>query len=1005
MHTLTTLLFSRRRLILTLAFTLTALGSVAWLAMDRQEDPFFPYRYGTILVPYPGAEPEQVERLVLNALEEELAQIEEVDDILGTARLGLAQLEIGMHQHVYDTDHAWQRIRVAVDRASRKFPDGVGAPEVLDRETDSHGITLAVTGSQDLLVLRDAAERLRRDLFRHKSIARIDLLADPGQQVTVTWDDAIAERTGLDARALGGQLAARNRTVPAGTLTTGGRSVVLYPATEFTSLDELTATPIRLANGTIVPLGELADVSLTPSEPATERFWFNGRPAVALGIVLPDNRINTVRFGGELRALVDELRPAYAPLQIHEAFFQPDWVAQRLSELGFSLLLGIVVVTSILVLVMGWRLGVTVALIIPLVTFSALAVYAIGGGVLHQIAIAGMVISIGMLVDNAIVVAENVQWHRDRGATAGEAATLAIRELAAPLFAATGTTLAAFAPLLLSRGDTADFTRAIPVMVMLTLGVSYLFAVFVTPLFAGSLLRARGTVRAPQFQRGGERLGRFAVHRPGIVLALAALLLTGAAAMAPLLDHEFFPGTDRNQLVIDLYLPQGTHLDHTAHHATALADTLRREAGVERTYVFAGSGGPRFYYNLALQLRQPNFARLVVETDTVARLPGLMDRARDITRVDLPEADVAIRRLGQGPPVEAPIEIRLYSADLAALAEAARQVQRVVRSTPGALDVRHRLGEGLVTLRAVVDDARAAEFGLSREHVAEALAGASHGLEVTTWRAGRDPAPLLIRSTEGERFPPAALDGLRLPASNGDAVPLAQIATLETRWQPAVILHRDLRRTTSVLAEVADGHTYARILDQVVPRLTSLRLPEGVSWSLGGAAESAGDANSALTGALPLGVLLLVVFLLAQFNSFRLLLIVLSTVPLAAVGVIPGLYLTGQPFSFTAVLGVIALVGIVVNNAIVLIDVMNRNRAAGMTLDDAVIAAVGRRARPVLLTSATTIAGLMPLTFTHSTLWPPMAWAIIWGLTSSTLLTLVVTPALYRLALARTAAP
>jgi multidrug efflux pump len=652
-----------RRLVMTVVVLLALLGLAAWFGMDRQEDPFFPYRYGQVVVPYPGAEPEQVERLVLNALEEELAQVEEVNEIIGTARLGLAHVMVGMHQHVYDTDTAWDRIRIAVDRAARKFPDATGPVEIGDRQMDAHGIVLGVTGSDDLLELREAAERLRRDLFRHKDIGRVELLADPGQQLTVSWDDAVAAHTGLDARALGEQLAARNLTLPGGTLSIGGRSVVLDPATEFSDLVELAATPIRTVNGDAVPLGELAEVRLSPAEPVGERIWYDGRPAVALAIVIPDNRLNAVRFGRELRALVDDLRPAYAPLEIKEMFYQPRWVEQRLSELSVSLLIGIGIVAGILFLVMGLRLGLTVTLVVPLVTFSALAVYAMGGGVLHQMAVAGMVIALGMLVDNAIVMAENIQWHRDRGLAAADAVTQSVRELAGPLMAATGTTLAAFMPLLLSSGDTADFTRAIPAMVMLTLVISYLYAVFVTPVFADGILRPRDPETRRDFHRSGERIGRLAVTRPGGVLLTAAILLFGAAAMMPLLDHDFFPDTDRNQLIVDLHFPEGTHLEHTTHQAGVLAADLGEQPGVRRVYRFAGFSGPRFYYNLIEQPRQPHLARLVAETESVDDLSPLIEWVRTRAPESMPEAEVVARRLGQGPPVEAPIEIRLFGDD------------------------------------------------------------------------------------------------------------------------------------------------------------------------------------------------------------------------------------------------------------------------------------------------------------------------------------------------------
>ncbi|MDQ2070327.1 efflux RND transporter permease subunit [Natronospira bacteriovora] len=994
-------LLGQRRLIMTLVLLLALIGLLAWLNMDRQEDPFFPYRYGDVLVPYPGADPEQVERLILNPLEESLAQVADIREIRGTARLGFAHVLIAMQEHVYDTDAVWDRIRVAVDEAAREFPAGAGPATVDDRQMDAHGIVLAVSGSDDLLELREAARRLKRDLFQLKDIARIDLLGDPGESIIISWDEAVARQTGLDAASLGQQLAARNQTLPGGNLRVSGRSVVLDPASEFRSLAELAATPIRTRDGAFIPLGELASVRHAPDEPVAERIGLNGRPAVGLGIILPDNRLNVVAFGNTLRAFIDERRADYAPLEIEELFFQPHWVERRLSELGFSLLLGIIVVAAILFATMGLRLGLTVSLLVPLVTFSALAVYAMGGGVLHQMAVAGMVIALGMLVDNAIVMSENIQWHRDQGLDARESITRAVRELATPLMAATGTTLAAFTPLLLSAGDTADFTRAIPVMVMLTLGISFIYALLVTPVFAGAILRPRPARREDLSLRYGQQLGRFAVRRPWAVLGIAAVLVFTASAFFDALDKTFFPNTDRDQLVVDLHFPEGTHLEHTDHAAAALAAAIQEQPGVKAVYRFAGFSGPRFYYNLIELSSQPHLARLVVQADSVDRLAELIPWVRATAREQVPEAQVVARRLGQGPPVDAPVEIRVFGEDPAGLSEAAEQVLAVVRDDPGSRDARHTLGQGLSSLFVEMDDARAAEYGLDRGDLARALTSASRGLEVSTWRVERDAMPLRIRSPEGENFPLSGLAGLGL---GPDGIPLAEVARIETRWQPAVIQHWDLQRMTQVLSQVADEETYASVLRRIEPKLAALELPPGTRYTIGGAAEGASDANTELFRTLPIGGLLLIIFLLLQFNSFRMMGMVLITVPLAVVGVIPGLWLAGQPFGFTAMLGVVALVGIVVNNAIVLLDRINLNRSQGQSLDEAITEAVGRRTRPILLTTATTVAGLFPLTLTQSTLWPPLAWAIISGLLASTLLTLAVVPALYRLAFRDTAA-
>jgi multidrug efflux pump len=965
--------------------------------MNRQEDPFFPYRYGQVLVYWPGADAAQVERLVLNPLEEEIAQIEEVKELRGTARLGFAQIIVGMHQHVYDTDDVWQRIRVAAARAERKFPAGAGQPEVLDRMMDTEGIVLAVTGSDDLLVLNDAARALRRELFRMSDIARVEVLADPVEQIVIRLDPSVAGNYGLDANAVTSQLAARNLTMAGGSMSRDGRALVLRPESEFRSLEELGDTPIRLPSGALLPLREFASVRLEPADPPTERMWFNGQPAVGLGVVIPENRLNAVRFGSELRTLLDELRPAYAPLEIHEMFYQPKWVEDRLAELARSLLMGVTIVVLVLLAFMGPRLGLTVAGLLPLVTLSSLALYAIGGGVLHQMAIAGLVIALGMLVDNAIVMVENIQWHLDQGRSRRDAALLSVRELAGPLAAATGTTVAAFVPLLLAPGDTGDFTRGIPTLVILTLVVSYVYAVFATPVMATLTLRPRGPEAGNGMARMGARLGRLAVRRPAAVIVVASLMVAVGAFLSGFLPRDFFPSTDRNQLIVDLHFAEGTELEHSALQSNALALELAELPSVTDVHVFAGFSGPRFYYNLVKIPRTPHLGRIVAMTHSESDLPELMRWVRERAGQTLPDAHVVASRLGQGPPIDAPIEIRIFSERPADLLATAEQVMRLLRATPGAVDVRHSLGTGIATLSIDIDDAAAARLGLSRADVATLLSAVSLGMEFSTWRARREASPMLLRSPEGRAFPVEAIEGLPMALPGGGSVPLGHLVEPRVEWQPAVIRHWDMQRMTAVLAETSEGYTYDQVLSALAPRLAELELPPGVRLVFGGAAAEAGEANTALFSMLPIGILLLLVFLLYQFNSFRLLGMVLVTVPLAVVGVTPGLLLAQQPFSFTAILGGVALVGIVVNNAIVLIDLVRRLENEGMETAAAIIAAVERRTRPILMTTATTVAGLLPLTFTRSTLWPPMAWAIISGLIASTLLTLVVIPALYRL--------
>jgi len=991
----------RRRLVLTLAMLLSLTGLGLWLTMSRQEDPRMPDYWGQVVVAYPGADAEMVERLVLEPIEDALAEVEQIKTVASTAYAETAVVQIDLDETTDDTDEVWDEVREALAVARLEFPAGVTEP-ILNAKlsTDHDAVVAAVTGSSDPLELLAAARRLRKALLDVPSAARVKIIGDPGEQVTIELDDAAARRLGISGPGLAAELAGRARIVPGGSLALGDRTVRLLPQSEMESVAEIASSPIRLPSGASVPLGEVARVRLGPTEPATERMRLDGEMAVAVAVVAKTD-VNAVRFGQAVRDRLDAYAPQLAPLEVRMIAFQPDRVSARLAQLNRSLLMGILIVAGIVILAMGLRLGLVVSSVVPLVTFSGLAVFAIGGGVLHQISIAALVLALGMLVDNAIVMAENIQWRLDRGVAPRAAALGAVRELAVPLAAATGTTVAAFLPMLLADSGTADFTRSIPVMVILTLSISYLFAVFVTPILSEMALRPGGSKATAFTSAMGRFAASLAVRRPGLVLSAAGLLVAVSALGAGAIRQQFFPGADRNQLVVDLKLPEGAHLDATDHASRELERMLLERGEVTQVASFMGRGAPRFYYNIQSVPWSPHFAQLMVTTRSTRDVEAVLDWIRTEAPHRLPGIEVIGRRLEQGPPVAAPVEVRVFADDLGTLHDAATRVAAALRVTPGTADVRHDLGPGEPTLHFVIDDAAAARRGLARATVAQALYGHTRGWPVGELRSSDDPVPIVVRSAAGERISPESLEGLDVTAPDGRVAPLGQVARVEAGWRPAAIHHRNRARLATVSSQLAPGATFSDVLRSLTPALERIELPPGARIAFGGDAEGSEEANTAMMKTLPLGLLVLLGVLMAEFNSFRRVGIILITVPLAATGVVPGLLLGGQPFGFMSLLGVFALVGIVVNNAIVLLEVTDSRRREGATVDEALSDAIDQRIRPILLTSATTVAGLLPLAFSSSTLWPPLAWAMISGLVASTALTLIVVPALYRVLLGR----
>ncbi|WP_303292914.1 efflux RND transporter permease subunit [Marinobacter sp. ST-43] len=985
-------LLNCQRLLGMVVTMLCLLGIAAYSTMPRQEDPSFPYRAGMITVSYPGASAEAVERLVLQPLTDELRQVEELDWSQGTARTGVALARLKLRDRIYDTDSAWDRVRQAMERARQDFPDDVGLMELDDRLIDIPAVVLAVGGSPSVTELSEVAERLKQNLLDIPGISRIELEGDADEQITLALDDAALYRLGVPPKRILDTLARRNQTIPGGFVVVEGKRLSVLPNTEFTDIDAIRATPIELPDGSQVPLAAAAEVWRGPAEPRQPETWFDGERVVLLSIIMEEGSTDAIRFGERIRERLDQVRPDFEPYQLREMFFQPDKVSDRLDDLAWSLVLSVLIIVAVVFTGMGIRMGLLVASILPMVALISVGLYDLGGGVLHQIAVIGMVISLGILIDNAIVIVENIQGHLDEGMRRLDALRKAVGELAGPLGASTGTTLAAFAPLLMAKGGAADFTRGVPVMIMLTLSVSYLLAISAVPLLAARFLKPRKNIHKDRLIGLASYLGGLVYRHPGRLITAGALLVVISLGMTPFMAQQFFPNADRPRVIVEMYMPEGTDQARTSEVAAVLEQAIRTRAEALEVHRFVGFTGPSFYYNLQRSPQAPNRARLVVRTPTLADTTDLVKWIRHEAARSLPELDITAGILGQGPPRPAPVEVRVFHPDDNARARATEQVYSILRGVEGTVDVRHDLDIGVPSIAINVDDATAARYGLTRADVAQSLYGQSYGAVAERYRQEDDPIPIVLRSREGTSLSLSRLLSVNTYNDQGDAIPLSAVATVETTWEPAAVYLRNGVRVNTVSANLEEDYSFSQALDGLYAGLEQNPLPAGTRLDMGGDAEGSDRANSALLTAAPIGMLLLLFFLLLQFNSFRRVGIILLTVPLATVGIFPGLVLSGSPFGFQSLLGVIALVGIVVNNAIVLLDVMDRELERGRAIADAVRTAVERRTRPILLTTATTVAGLLPLAFSSSTLWPPMAWAIISGLLASTVLTLLVIP-------------
>jgi multidrug efflux pump subunit AcrB len=919
---------------------------------------------------------------------------------------------------VVDTEAAWTTVERALDSAAREYPAAADDP-ITDWDVSTlQSVIVAIGGSGSIQELWHTAEALESRLRSIPGVRDVEIVPEVARDVSITTDNAVLDSLGISRPYLAGQLSDRFVPTVGGAITVGTLRSSVGTGTSIESVERIGDLQIPLPTGDTIPLASIGSVEVVQKEPLSAVVRVDNATAVTVGISAQDS-IDVVAFGERIASEIDAFAESHPHRTIEYVSFQPGRVALQLSDLLGSLLQAFGIVASIVILAMGMRLGLTVATMVPVVALAGLAVFAAFGGVLHQISIAALVMSLGLLVDNAIVVAERIQWRLDRGESRFVAAGAAIRELLVPLGAATGTTLAAYIPLLLARGDTAEFTGAIPRVVMLTLTLSYFFAVIVTPTISMLTLRRRPDPATPvadsidtktakqregirdRLHRSGlgsipARAGSLATRRPKTIVAVVTVAVVGSVALLPFVKQQFFPSTDRNQLVVDVEIAQGSHISETSRVLGRLEREISTWPETRSVASFSGRTAPRFYYNVLTTENAPYRGQLLVTTTDSAVVPILADRIRTFARAETPEASVVAKKLEQGPPVNAPIEIRIAGDDPQGVAEEVLEITSLLREIPGAIDVRTTLSSATPTVQFVVDDGRLHELGVPPRHVSTALLGATRGIPVGEVRYQDEEIPVFLRSETGEDTTPEELRRTTVFAPRlGETVPITAFSRIETRMQREEISRRDGNRVASVQAQLAPGAAYNQVLGALTERLGEP--PEGIDRAIGGAAEESAEANSAIAEASYLGVIVLLTILLLQFRSFRKVFIINMTIPLAAVGVIPGLVIFDQPFGFTSMLGAIALVGIVVNNAIILIDLTDTKRGEGALIDAALQAAVAERFRPIVLTAATTIAGMVPLLFSSSSLWPPFAGAVVSGLSVSTVLTILVVPALYRL--------
>jgi multidrug efflux pump subunit AcrB len=993
------------------AFVLVAaLGVFSFLHIPRAEDPYFPTPNYGITAIYPGAGPEEVEREVADEIEEQVAELADIKHIRTRIVDNVAFIVVEFEAGI-DTAKKEDEVRRQVAAARPNLPPGVRSVEVRHWETTNVAILqLAITGpSASDAQLEATAEKLIRRLEAVKGVKAVDGWAYPEQEARVELDPGRLARHNLSANQVIGALAGGNASIPGGDVALGDRRFDVKTSGAYKGVDDIRATVLSVGAGQILTVGDVADVVIRPAD-ATYLGRYNGvRSAFVTVQMRAGENIFDVRDAA--LAAVDAFRPELPPgMGIEIGFDQSANVDHRLGGLFRDFAIAIVLVLVTLI-PLGLRASLVVLVSIPTsLAIGVALLYGLGYS-LNQLSIVGFVLALGLLVDDSIVVAENIARHLREGKTRTEAAIAASKQIGIAVVGCTATLIFAFVPLLFLPGNAGEFIRSMPVAVVVTIAASLVVSLTLIPFLASRIMKGDahgghgGNWAYRAMSKGIEGAYRpvlaAAMRRPIITLAATAAIVAGAVALVPRIGFSLFPTAGIPQVMVKIETPDGTSLAATDEVARAAEAIVLAEPGVAGVLTSVGQGNPQVYYNVGPRQPSPTVSDLFVQLDRydAAETPALLDRLRTKLAA-IPGAEITVREFENGPPIEAPVAIRVFGDDLDELRRIAGEVETTLEATPGTRDVRNPLALGRTDIAVELDPQRAALAGVQEVEVDRAVRLAISGLTVgTLQRAEGDEIDLVVGLARPGKPDLGALERLEIPTVTGGHVPFAHVADLGLASTPRLIQHDGRQRVVTVTAEVMTGANAQRVTDAVLDRISRLPLPSGYRWEAGGLVESQKESFAGMGPAILIALFGVLAILVLEFKSFSATLIVASVIPLGAAGGLVALFLAGETLSFTASIGFVALIGIEVKNSILLVDFTNQLRAEGVPLDEAIRKAGETRFFPILLTSLTAIGGMIPLVLEHSNLYSPLALVLIGGLVSSTILSRLVTPVMSKLLL------
>ncbi|PAV49084.1 multidrug transporter AcrB [Pseudomonas sp. HAR-UPW-AIA-41] len=997
-----------RQIVLYLMILLGIIGAISYTKLGQSEDPPFTFKAMVIKTNWPGASAEEVSRQITERIEKKLMETGDFDKIVSFSRPGESQVTFIARDSMHSNEipDLWYQVRKKVSDIRHTLPQGIQGPFFNDEFGTTFGNIYALTGEGfDYAVMKDYADRVQLQLQRVKDVGKVELIGLQDEKVWIELSNVKAATLGLPMAAVQKALEEQNAVASAGFFETPSDRVRLRVSGSFKTVEEIREFPIRVGDRTF-RLADVAEVSRSFNDPPAPRMRFMGQDAIGIAV--------SMKTGGDILVLGEALEAEFARLQenlpaglqLRKVSDQPAAVKTGVGEFVRVLTEALIIVLLVSFFSLGMRTGLVVALSIPLVlamTFAAMHYFGIG---LHKISLGALVLALGLLVDDAIIAVEMMAIKMEQGYDRLKAASYAWTSTAFPMLTGTLITAAGFLPIATAQSGTGEYTRSIFQVVTIALVVSWIAAVVFVPYLGDRLLPDLAKLHAAKHGHGQDPYGtpfyrrvrevvEWCVRRRRLVIMLTVGAFIASVLLFRFVPQQFFPASGRLEIMVDLKLNEGASLKATEAQVARLEKMLQEHEGIDNYVAYVGTGSPRFYLPLDQQLPAASFAQFVVLTKSIKDREAVREWLIGVMGEQFPSLRSRVSRLENGPPVGYPVQFRVSGEHIDEVRALARQVADKVRDNPHVVNVHLDWEEPSKVVRLNIDQDRARALGVSTANLSQFLQSSLSGQVVSQFREGNELIDIQLRGTVRERQELGLLPSLAVPTDNGKSVALSQVATLEYGFEEGIIWHRNRLPNVTVRADIYDKALPASVVQQIMPTLEPIRaqLPDGYLLDVGGTVEDSSRGQKSVNAGVPLFIVVVLTLLMLQLKSFSRTAMVFVTAPLGLIGVTLFLLVFQQPFGFVAMLGTIALAGMIMRNSVILVDQIEQDIASGLDRWHAIIEATVRRFRPIVLTALAAVLAMIPLS--RSVFFGPMAVAIMGGLIVATALTLLFLPALY----------